>query len=308
MVASVGACKKKKKGTGGGGSSWIVGQDGAMIRLDGDTGAVADYTLETDADLLDIACRGIDAAWVVGERGTALRTLDGGDSWEALDIGYEGSLRAVAVASHDFVFAAGDGPLLASNDSGDSWRAIADSDGAWTSVATNHDGSAVVATTAGGDIYQYIPTLDSIRLVYSGRAPLHGVAMTPDGASAIAVGEDVVVESDDGGFAWYPRVDTDGINTLRGVQLGASGELAIALGDAGTIAYIGAEGVEAEHLVDADLALRALHVSVDGAIVVVGDGGAALVSDDMGETWTDVDLGTDASWFGVDNLHGEPHL
>src|SRR5688572_30826856 len=90
--AALGAAGCKKKG-GGGGGAWLVGEDGLMANLQPD-GTLGDgYSLDVDDDLLGIACRGEDTAFVVGEGGILMRTFDGGESWEALDAGTTATLR-----------------------------------------------------------------------------------------------------------------------------------------------------------------------------------------------------------------------
>jgi len=306
LLASASACKRKDKG--GGGSSWIVGQHGTMVRFDAADGHVSDYSLESDADLYDIACRGEEWAWVVGAQGTMLRTGDGGETWEAVDVGSTEDLRAVAAAGADIVYAAGDGPLLVSDDSGASWREVPGSTQTWTDVATGYDGRVALGVTAGGDIFMYRTDWGSAERVHSAGAGLNGVSMTADGSQAIAVGDDgLVLYSLDRGWSWTARPDAAGLPTLRRVQLAHAGKLAVALGDAGTIARIGAD-LDAVQLLDDGQALRSVHVSASGRAVAVGDGGVAFVSDDAGVTWAAVDLGVDATLFGVDDLHGEPHL
>ena len=59
------------------------------------------YDLEADDDLLAITCRGLDTAFVAGEGGTLLRTFDGGETWESIDLGTTRTLRENALHVRD---------------------------------------------------------------------------------------------------------------------------------------------------------------------------------------------------------------
>src|SRR5690606_9608857 len=63
----------KMKTSDGSGGAWAVGEDATMIRVDGH-GEVSFYPLESEGDLLAIACKGKQMAVAVGEDGVVLRT------------------------------------------------------------------------------------------------------------------------------------------------------------------------------------------------------------------------------------------
>src|SRR5687767_13792401 len=89
-------CKKKGGSPGPGPGGWLVGDEGLMAAITPDGSLGSPYELGTSVDLAGIACRGTTDAFVVGAAGTFLRTFDGGESWEAIDVGTTAALRAVA--------------------------------------------------------------------------------------------------------------------------------------------------------------------------------------------------------------------
>ena len=69
-----------------------------------------------------VAFSGPRHGWVVGERGTILRTRDGGQTWERQTIGSE-NLRGVAFVSEQVGCVVGDGGLLlCTADAGETWN------------------------------------------------------------------------------------------------------------------------------------------------------------------------------------------
>lgn len=74
--------------------------------------------------LYDVAFISDDCGTVVGDGYSIYRTIDGGDSWAAIQVGLRGrSLQAVEFGPEDIGYAVGDfGVILHSNDRGVSWR------------------------------------------------------------------------------------------------------------------------------------------------------------------------------------------
>ena len=104
--------------------SWLVGQSGTMLNVIHDRlGDIGHYGLDVDDDLLGIACRGTQEAWVVGSSGVILATIDAGKTWRVQDPGNGQTLRAVALAATSTVFVAGDGGVFrVTVDGGQNWR------------------------------------------------------------------------------------------------------------------------------------------------------------------------------------------
>src|SRR5881394_1567181 len=102
-------------------ASWLVGRAGLMLRMD-PQGRMGRYPLQTNGDLLAIACWGSTRAFVAGDGGLLLSTEDAGATWRTIDVGSKTRLRTVAIADSGQIFAAGDdGLFVVSPDWGWSW-------------------------------------------------------------------------------------------------------------------------------------------------------------------------------------------
>ena len=288
------------------GGAWAVGEDATMIRVDPE-GDVLFYPLETEGDLLAIACKGAEVAVAVGEDGVVLRTENGGAEWRQLDVGTRSLLRAVALSGGTAAYVAGADIVLRSDDEGRSFTPVADAEGAWTAVTTTAAGSRAWLTTAEGEVWRLED--DAIAPVFTTpEGPLSGIAATPDGAHLVAVGAGgLMLRSDDGGDQWS-TVTAPTVRDLHAVRIASDAGLVIAVGAAGVVLRIDDQGASAEELLAPELALRALHLSHDGHGHAVGDHGVALGTHDAGLSWTPLELGLEQALFGLDDLHGEPHL
>lgn len=287
-------------------SAWAVGEDAEMIRFD-EAGEVSHYPLAADGDLLAIACKGADAAVAVGEDGLVVRTEDGGQSWRTIEVGTRARLRAVALSGGTAAFVVGDDIVLRSDDDGRTFAPVGDGTGAWTAVATTASGSRAWLASAEGEIWR-LEGESLAPVLTTPEGPLSGIAATPDGAHVVAVGAGgLVLRSDDGGDRWESAA-TPTSRDLHAVRIAGDGSLVVAVGAAGAVLRVDADGATAEELLDAGLALRALHLAQGGHGHAVGDHGVALATHDAGLSWEPVELGTSVALFGLDDLHGEPHL
>jgi photosystem II stability/assembly factor-like uncharacterized protein len=310
MLAAV-ACKNDDEKTtstsDGSGSAWAVGEDATMVRLNPE-GDVSFYPLESEGDLLAIACKGKSMAIAVGEDGVLLRTEDGGAGWQQLDVGTRARLRAVALSGGTAGFVVGDGIVLRSDDEARSFTPVPDVEGDFTAVTTTAAGKLAWMTTASGEIWQLDGEVMT-PVFTSPEGPLAGIGVTPEGAHLVAVGAGgLVLRSDDGGAKWT-SVPTPTTRDLHAVRISGKADLVVAVGAAGVVLRLDDElGVSAEELLEPGLALRALHLSFTGHGHVVGDHGVALDSHDAGLHWEALELGLEEALFGLDDLHGEPHL
>ncbi len=314
-AASLGACgddgpnkpssTSSSGGDSGGSGSWAVGERGAMVRLTPE-GEVSHYPLELGEDLRAIACKGKEQAVVAGAAGVLLRTFDGGASWDQLDLGGAVELRAVALSAGPTGYVVGDGVVFRSLDDSRTWDAVPSEAHDWTGVTTTAAGTTALLTSAAGEIWRLRDV--TLERVYAGDgAVLGGVAVTPDGQQAVAVGQaGLLLRSADAGDHWRaePLATT---RDLHAVRIAGDASLVLAVGEAGVVVRLGADDTSIAETLDPALALRGLHLSVSHGHAV-GDDGVMLGTHDGGRTWEPVDLGLDVDLYGLDDLHGEPHL
>ncbi|MEM6988948.1 MAG: YCF48-related protein [Myxococcota bacterium] len=290
------------------GGSWAVGRGAEMIRIAAD-GSSSGYDLRGEYDLLGIACHGDKVAWAVGTGGTILYTNDAGERWRPAATQTDATLRAVAISSTHVIFAVGDdGSVLVSRGAGAPFDDLVAPAIEFTGVASNLDGSLAFATAFDGSIWAYDVDHAGLHKVWQDEAALHSIAMTPDAARVVAVGDDGTwLQSLDEGRS-FERVDVETDRDLYAVQLAASDELGLAVGEAGTVVQVDALGPVVQQLLDAETALRAVHLSGTGHGIAVGDAGVAFTTRDAGERWEPTSVATTRDLFGVDEISLHGHL
>lgn len=284
IALAFGACKKSGTGGTGGGSSWLVGTDGLMVNVD-TSGLTQGYALSSSETLNKIACRYAGEAWVVGMNGTLLYTEDAGATWRSQPVPTTANLRGVATQDSGPVFIAGDGVLMTSTDTGAHWTALGDGHTSFVAVAAAQGAETALAVSDTGEVF----AIENHQLVSRGSfAGARAVAVSPDGDSAIVVGDHLIARSSDGGRTWTPlalpgsvRLDDVRIDeTGAALAVGTSGTIAhIAPGGAVTLQQVGAADLHAVHIADRD----------DGAEAIgfaAGDSGRVFITRDSGNTWT----------------------
>jgi photosystem II stability/assembly factor-like uncharacterized protein len=110
-----------------------------------------------------------DTAWVVGDKGIILKTINGGANWNAQDSGVTSQILDLSVASSDIAFAVAGNTLLKTIDGGATWK------------QQNIDGSLIV----------------NVRKVTAADANNVWVAGSSTGAQGVAL-----LKSNDGGSNW----------------------------------------------------------------------------------------------------------
>jgi photosystem II stability/assembly factor-like uncharacterized protein len=281
LTAAVG-CKKNTSGGGGGGTGWLVGRDALMENVTQD-GVAKPYDLgATDTTLNGIACRYSGEAWVVGSTGTLLYTNDGGKSWSAQSVPTAADLRTLATQDFGPVFVAGDGVFLTSTDTGAHWTSLGDGVTSFRSMAAAQEGSTVLAVSDKGALWSY----ENDQLVHRGDYPgMRGVAVSPDGATVILVGNGILRSTDGGQH--FSTLAVDRSITFEDVRIGDGGN-AVAVGANGAIANISLGGlVGVQHVGTATL--HTLHIadldSDDAVGYAAGEGGQVLITRDGGASW-----------------------
>jgi photosystem II stability/assembly factor-like uncharacterized protein len=296
-------------------SFWLVGDEGTMIRIDAD-GEASGYPLELDADLLAIACHGSATAWVAGEHGTVLSSRDAGESWDAitldmldmLDMPDMPTWRALAVAEHT---PEGVEAVWLVGDAG----AVAytpDGGSSWIAVSGASSSFTGVATDPDGNTAIAVADDGSIWQLDE-----HGATAMYSGAVALravdrATHADVAVAVGDAGtmLRWagdaWTSIEIPSTHDLHAVRVAADDSLTVAVGEAGVVVRI--ESGELELLEPQPATLRALHLGADGRGQAVGDAGTVLFSSDVGVSWFDWSMTDTPTLRGVDDFHAGAHL
>ena len=306
IVLAVGACKKSGGGGGGGGSpgGWLVGNEGLMVNVQ-TSGESRGYPLASTENLNGIACRYSGEAWVVGTHGTLLYTDDAGKSWRPQTVPTSAELRALATQDSGPVFIAGDGVFLTSKDTGQHWTQLDDGTVSFRSIAAAQQADGVLALSEDGLLF----SVDSGQLRSIGSfAGARALAISPDGQSAVVVGDRMISRSSDGGVSWQSLTGAGDVR-FDAVRISEDGE-AFAVGSAGALAHISANGlVTMQQLGNADL--HAIHLAetddpATAAGFVAGDNGRVFITLDGGRTWRD-GPNVGGTVLGADMI-GEGHL
>jgi photosystem II stability/assembly factor-like uncharacterized protein len=255
-----------------------------MLRVQAD-GAASGYNISTTETLNGIACRYAGEAWVVGNHGTLLYTSDAGASWQSQPVPTTANLRTLATQDSGPVFIAGDGVFLTSSDTGAHWTALGDGSANFRSIAAAQAAQTVLAVSDDGALWSY----ENQQLVRVGSfAGARTVAVTPDGQTALLVGDNLIARSTDSGRTWSPLSVGQSVrfDDLRIDEDGA----AVAVGAGGAIAHISADdSVVVQQVGTADLhTIHLAYIGADDEAVgyTAGDGGQVWITRDEGWTWS----------------------
>ncbi|MBW8369181.1 MAG: hypothetical protein K0M70_15155, partial [Arenimonas sp.] len=149
---------------------------------------------ESDPHLNAIARAGSGALVIAGERGTFLRSRDGGESWTSKRLPYEGSMFGVLSWQDDHILVYGlRGNVYESRDLGDSWTRV--ETGITTSLMGGYaleNGGAVLVGANGAILSR--PDADSPFTATafetaSGETPLLSGVVPVDGAGYLVIGD-----------------------------------------------------------------------------------------------------------------------
>ena len=287
LMLAAGACKKTGTGGGGGGGGggWLVGTDGLMLHV-GTNGAASGYATASSETLNGIACRYSGEAWVVGTHGTLLYTNDAGASWRPQPVPTTAELRTLATQNYGPVFVAGNGVFLTSTDTGVHWTSLGDGKANFRSLAAAQDGDTVLAVSEDGGLWSFENQQLVRRTTITGA---RAVAVSPDGETAIVVGDNLISKSTDAGRTWSPLSSSENVR-YDDIRLDSSGQ-AVAVGAGGAVAHIAFDNsVVMQHLGTADL--HTIHISEIGedyesAGFAAGEGGHVWITRDGGWSWSE---------------------
>ena len=173
-------------------------EEGAEPAAEGDDWTFSDEDLALDAEsdphLNAIARAGSGALVIAGERGTFLRSRDGGETWTSKRLPYEGSMFGVLSWQDDHILVYGlRGNVYESRDLGDSWTRV--ETGITTSLMGGYaleNGGAVLVGANGAILTR--PDADSPFTATafetaSGETPLLSGVLPVDGAGYLVIGD-----------------------------------------------------------------------------------------------------------------------
>ena len=173
-------------------------EEGAEAAAEGDDWTFSDEDLALDAEsdphLNAIARAGSGALVIAGERGTFLRSRDGGETWTSKRLPYEGSMFGVLSWQDDHILVYGlRGNVYESRDLGDSWTRV--ETGITTSLMGGYaleNGGAVLVGANGAILTR--PDADSPFTATafetaSGETPLLSGVLPVDGAGYLVIGD-----------------------------------------------------------------------------------------------------------------------
>ena len=172
--------------------------EGADAATEGDDWTFSDEDLALDAEsdphLNAIARAGSGALVIAGERGTFLRSRDGGESWTSKRLPYEGSMFGVLSWQDDHILVYGlRGNVYESRDLGDSWTRV--ETGITTSLMGGYaleNGGAVLVGANGAILTRAnadSPFTATAFETASGETPLLSGVLPVDGAGYLVIGD-----------------------------------------------------------------------------------------------------------------------
>ena len=276
---------------------WMVADDGIVFGIDS-LGQGTAEPQETSADLNAIVCDGAARAWIAGDGGVVLSTVDAGEHWSVRQTPAVSNLRAVTQHHGQHVLAVGDaGAAVMSVNGGASWSTVDAPNRDFTAVAATADGTWLVADRGG--VVWSLDDRHTFEPVAQHPVAVLGLAADHDSPHAAAVGErGLLLRSADSGRTWNV-IDSGTEATLRTVNVVGPGKI-LAAGDQGVL--VRTEGNETTTSIASDFGrtIHAMHVTSSGRGAAVGEAGLFLQTWDGGLHWSSVDLGIRATLRGLD--------
>ncbi|MBC7248220.1 MAG: IPT/TIG domain-containing protein [Actinobacteria bacterium] len=235
--------------------------------------------------------RGVTAAggtaYACGERGTALRSSDGGASWEGLETGTTAWLHGISASSPTLAWAVGEGGvILKTNDGGATWVPQVSGTGGTLHAVAAVDASTAWAVGEGGVILR----TDDGGATWTPQASGTGATLRSvcavSGSVAWAVGSGgVILRTADGGATWTPQ-NSRTTAALYGVSA-VDASVAWAVGEGGVILRTDDGGATwTTQASGTGATLRAVAAANPFQAWAVGSGGVILRTADGGATWT----------------------
>jgi photosystem II stability/assembly factor-like uncharacterized protein len=274
-----------------------------------------------DADLHAVQFLDRAIGWAVGDRGTALRTIDGGRNWEARPVPENVSLRAVYFLTDQIGWVAGGGTVpftgmetgavFATDDAGVTWRKVHEAplprihalrffnrtDGIAVGASSADSASGILITSDGGATWSSVPWTAAQPGVGLNRAGWRAAAFVSRGRGVVVgargrrsiVGDGLVLPSREPSPGLRGLYAVTLVNPLHGWAAGDGGMI-LRTRDAGLVWDDPPAGLPqwARELFD----LRAV-AAVDEKVWTAGRPGSLVWhSPDAGRTWRSQPTGT----------------
>lgn len=240
---------------------WAVGHDSLILHSDdaGQTWSVQHRDPELaqapdpeaggllEKPLMDVWFRDAENGLAVGAYGLALRTQDGGKTWEdiSFDIDNPDGLHynAIAEIKDTGLFLVGEmGTMYRSADFGETWETLQDLpyDGSWFGASGTGEANGVLAWGLRGNLFRsddFGTTWQQVELMTPNNGPLEatlaGGELTEDGKIIVVGTGGVTAISDDGGRNFSVNIRPDRVS-LASATLTPDGQLLL-LGQRGVI-------------------------------------------------------------------------
>lgn len=221
-------------------NGWAVGHDSLILRSSdaGETWSIQyrdpDLAEAPDPDaggllekpLMDVWFRNADEGLAVGAYGLALRTRDGGATWDDISFDIDNPdgmhYNAIAEIKGAGLFLVGEmGTMYRSADMGDTWETLQDLpyDGSWFGVSGTGTANGVLAWGLRGNLFRsddFGSSWQQVELMTPNNGPLEstlsGGGLTRDGSIVIVGTGGVVATSEDGGRSFDVSIRPDRVS------------------------------------------------------------------------------------------------
>lgn len=241
---------------------WVVGTRGGIFKTEDGGLHWRQQKIDTMRDVLSVSFYNDLIGWVVGQDGLIYRTSDGGKTWERQISPKTKQLLDVCAVTAEKCWAVGDwGVMVYTDDGGDTWQdRTYKEDIIFNQVVfvSEMEGwiageiGIVLHTIDGGDTWSPIDEIS--------QDTLFSISFSSD-QEGIAVGlGGIILRTEDGGTTWE-RTD-EGADTARSYSYGRG---------------------------DASKAIYSVNMW-NNNVVLAGDAGTVMYSNDIGRTWSKVEL------------------
>lgn len=265
----------------------------------------AEYVGTAHRDLYDLELTESGYGMAVGMMGTVLTTKDGGDSWKFHSYPTQRALFSVAITGDRAVITGQDGIILVRDERDAEWQTIeSGTKQRLLSIDIGNQGFGVIVGTYGtlllsndgGQSWTLVDPKLREQIEGGYKPHLNRVQVLGNGV-AVIVGEfGLVVRSKDYGKTW--TIMRQGTSSLFGLDILPNG-IGYAAGQVGAVLRTRDAGVTWQKLeTGTDGNLLGVAVSADANTITIPGMRVMIVSDDGGNTWSEVSEGdVDSMWY-----------